>query len=92
MVLRKLDDSYKNVNVSRWGTQTPYATIRRILQKRPARTILQIPPGLWGLTALKQQILQKLAIDQNATEEAIQQFDHTYYQGSDSPNREVETL
>ncbi len=77
----QLDDLYKNVNVSRWGTQTPYATIRRILQKDPHGRFFKIRPGLWGLTALKQQILQKLAIDQNATEEAIQQFDHTYYQG-----------
>ncbi|GIV10272.1 MAG: hypothetical protein KatS3mg019_2363 [Fimbriimonadales bacterium] len=77
----QLDDLYKNVNVSRWGTQTPYATIRRILQKDPQKRFFKIRPGLWGLTALKQQILQKLALDQNATEEAIRQFDHTYYQG-----------
>lgn len=76
-----LGDLYQKVNVNQWGTKTPYATIRRILQKDPQGRFFKIRPGLWGLKAQQQQILQKLAIGQDVTENQIQQFDHTYYQG-----------
>ena len=76
-----LSDLYQQVDFSTWGTQTPYATIRRILQKDPQGRFFKIRPGLWGLTDSREEILQKLAIGADATEEAVQQFDHSYYQG-----------
>ncbi len=64
----------------RWGTKTPYATIRRILQTRP-ELFFRIRPGLWGLKALEDLILQQLDIGLDTTEEHQQRFDHSYFQG-----------
>lgn len=74
-----LGELYKRVDTRGWGTKTPFATIRRILQKDPR--FFRIRPGLWGLTAHQQQILQQLAIGGGATPTQQQAFDHTYYQG-----------
>lgn len=51
---------YKNVDVSKWGTKTPYASIRRIVQSE--RYFFKIKPGLWGLEYLKDDILLKFNI------------------------------
>ncbi len=63
-----------------WGTKTPQATIRRILQI-DSSTFFKIRPGLWGLKEKEEEILSSLNIGHEATEEQIQRFDHTYYQG-----------
>ncbi len=63
-----------------WGTKTPYATIRRILQTRP-ELFFKIRPGLWGLKEYEDQILKQLRLDTTATPEQHQQFDHSYFQG-----------
>jgi len=76
-----LGDLYQNVDYDTWRTRTPYATIRRILQKDPQGRFFKIRPGLWGLADRREEILQKLAIGAGATKEAVQQFDHSYYQG-----------
>jgi hypothetical protein len=62
-----------------WGTKTPFASIRRIVQDD--RYFFKIRPGLWALKAYK----EKLPFDINITEtnkktENIE-FNHTYYQG-----------
>ncbi len=64
----------------RWGTKTPYATIRRILQTRP-ELFFKIRPGLWGLKAQERQILNQLHIGATATDEQEQRFNHSYFQG-----------
>lgn len=76
-----LADLYKHVDTSHWGTKTPYATIRRILQRDPKGRFFKIRPGLWGLTAQKTQILEELRIGEKASHAQQQAFDHTYYQG-----------
>lgn len=63
-----------------WGTKTPYASIRRILQTRP-ELFFKIRPGLWGLKSQEKQILKRLRLGTPATEERQQQFSHSYYQG-----------
>ncbi|HVU08916.1 MAG TPA: hypothetical protein VHG89_10270 [Verrucomicrobiae bacterium] len=65
-----------------WKTKTPLASIRRIVQTR--KEIFKIKPGLYGLTAKKnelesQGIIAETQKNQNSAE--VQKFGHTYYQG-----------
>ncbi len=76
-----LKELYTLVPYKKWGTQTPFATIRRILQKDPQSRFFRIRPGLWGLTELKEKILEQLSIDESASPEQVAEFDHSYYQG-----------
>jgi hypothetical protein len=74
-----LADLYKRIPIQSWGTKTPFATVRRILQMD--RRFFRIRPGLWGLTAQRDRILDSLQIGEAASEEQQTAFDHTYYQG-----------
>jgi hypothetical protein len=74
-----LADLYKRIPTQNWGTKTPFATVRRILQMD--RRFFRIRPGLWGLTAQRDRILDSLQIGAAASEEQQTAFDHTYYQG-----------
>ena len=74
-----LADLYKRIPIQSWGTKTPFATVRRILQMDPR--FFRIRPGLWGLRAQRNSILDSLQIAETAPEEQQQAFDHTYYQG-----------
>jgi len=74
-----LADLYKRIPIQSWGTKTPFATVRRILQMD--RRFFRIRPGLWGLTAQRDRILDSLQIGAAASEEQQTAFDHTYYQG-----------
>ncbi len=76
-----LKELYTLVPHNEWGTRTPFATIRRILQKDPQSRFFRIRPGLWGLTELKEKILKQLSIDESASPEQVAKFDHSYYQG-----------
>lgn len=68
--------SYPHVQ---WGTKTPQASIRRIVQKRSE--FFKIRPGLWGLREHEKDILKALQIGDEATPAQQEHFDHTYYQG-----------
>lgn len=61
----------------KWGTKTPFASIRRIVQKR--EEFFRIKPGLWALKSEQEEVLAKLSLggDTRRTEG----FDHSYYQG-----------
>jgi len=74
-----LADLYKRIPIHNWGTKTPFATVRRILQMDPR--FFRIRPGLWGLTEQRDRILDSLQIGAAASEEQQTAFDHTYYQG-----------
>jgi hypothetical protein len=63
-----------------WGTQTPFASIRRIVQQRK-EYFFKIRPGLWGLVAQKNRILNDLNLGEHSTLEQKSQSDHYYYQG-----------
>jgi len=63
-----------------WGTKTPFASIRRIVQQYP-QLFFKIRPGLWGLTKDKEEILAKLAIEGQTSQAKVEEFDHSFYQG-----------
>jgi hypothetical protein len=66
-----------NVDVSKWETKTPYASIRRIVQDN--RYFFKIKPGLWALNANKAEVLKKFNIEKSV--ETNLDFNHSYYQG-----------
>lgn len=61
-----------------WGTKTPFASIRRIVQTYPDH-FFKIRPGLWALTSEREAILKQLALD--AASLKGERFGHSYYQG-----------
>lgn len=63
----------------KWGTQTPFASIRRIVQTNPK--IFKIKPGLWALEEQRDQVLQKFSISSTDSPVHVERFNHTYYQG-----------
>lgn len=69
---------YHNVNVSGWGTKTPFKSINRIVQDE--RFFFRIKPGLWALKEKKNEVLKILAIDP-AKEKKTEEFNHSYFQG-----------
>lgn len=68
---------FKIENV-KWGTKTPFASIRRIVQDE--RFFFKIKPGLWALKEEKEKVLSLFDI-QNKKSEIEVEFNHTYYQG-----------
>lgn len=68
-----------NVPGCEWGTKTPYASIRRIVQDD--RFFFKIRPGLWALKNLRDAVLRHFNIDKNSSEQQKREFDHSYYQG-----------
>lgn len=66
------------VDFSMWGTKTPYASIRRIVQTN--KEFFRIQSGLWGLTEQKDAILDKLAIEEG-DKKSMADFTHGYMQG-----------
>lgn len=66
-----------------WKTETPFASIRRIVQTRP-QEIYKIKPGLYGLVSHRatneaRGILAET--QQNKTSPEVQESNHYYYQG-----------
>jgi hypothetical protein len=62
-----------------WGTRTPFASIRRIVQTNPA--FFRIRPGLWALAAERASVLRSLSLSETAPAPRVQEFNHSYYQG-----------
>jgi hypothetical protein len=80
--LGQLNQETLRIKECHWGTKTPFASIRRIVQMRPE--IYKIKPGLYGLVALREQneakgILEQTQRNQNSQELIIS--NHAYYQG-----------
>jgi len=73
--LRKLNET---VDFSSWGTKTPEATVRRIVQL--SKSIFRIRPGLWALEACRDQALRELNLTPG-NRHSEEQFTHGYYQG-----------
>lgn len=69
----------QNVDVSNWGTKTPFATIRRIVQDD--RFFFKIKPGLWALKELEKDVLKRFQIQDDSKKENEEKFNHSYYQG-----------
>jgi len=62
-----------------WGTKTPFASIRRIVQTHPA--FFKIRPGLWALTSEQQKVLEELGLKKKDPVVKDEEFSHSYYQG-----------
>jgi hypothetical protein len=63
-----------------WGTKTPFASIRRIVQLYP-ELFFKIRPGLWALTARREEVLEKFALAGQVSSNKAEEFNHSYYQG-----------
>lgn len=68
---------FKIENV-KWGTQTPFASIRRIVQDD--RFFFKLKPGLWALKSKKDEVLKRFEIS-NIKKNDDLEFNHSYYQG-----------
>ncbi|HSW55418.1 MAG TPA: hypothetical protein VLH59_10025 [Ignavibacteriaceae bacterium] len=68
---------FKIENV-KWGTKTPFASIRRIVQDE--KFFFKIKPGLWALKEEREKVLRQFEI-QTKKSETEKQFNHSYYQG-----------
>lgn len=66
------------LDFSLWGTKTPEASVRRIVQDNP--TFFKIEPGLWALTEYKNSILKQFKLKDADTSQK-NDFSHSYYQG-----------
>ena len=66
------------IDFSSWGTKTPQASVRRIVQTN--KEFFRIATGLWGLSDNKQEILKNLDICES-NKESINYFTHGYIQG-----------
>lgn len=62
-----------------WGTKTPFASMRRIVQTNPQ--FYKIRPGLWALGAYRDRLPFAKQADQNAAKQMQDGFSHTYFQG-----------
>lgn len=71
----------KEVDVSDWKTKTPYATIRRIVQKE--ELFFKIKPGLWALNSYKNKLPEdiKKLTSSSKNKEETERYSHSYYQG-----------
>ena len=68
-----------NVKGSKWGTKTPYNSIRRIVQEE--KYFFKIEPGLWALNSYKDRLPFSSKIQENAPKKEREEFSHSYYQG-----------
>lgn len=75
--LGQLYQSAPKIPDSEWGTKTPFASIRRIVQTHDE--FFKIRPGLWALTAEKEKVMS-LFVDQNAPEKQ-REYSHYFFQG-----------
>lgn len=77
--LAQLYREVMQVKDCQWGTKTPFASIRRIVQTRPE--IFKVRPGLWALRSHQTRLgVSEYAESAPLSPEAIQQS-HAYYQG-----------
>lgn len=65
------------IHGSKWGTKTPFASIRRIVQKH--NEFFKIRPGLWALTSEKDKILR--LFEGEGTKTGEREYSHYFYQG-----------
>lgn len=62
---------------STWGTKTPFATIRRIVQVH--EEFFKIRPGLWALTSEKEKVLRLFSGETKQAKE--REYSHYFFQG-----------
>lgn len=75
--LGQLYQSAPKVPGSTWGTKTPFASIRRIVQQHDE--FFKIRPGLWALTSEKERVLRLFSGEEKKSKE--REYSHYFYQG-----------
>ena len=73
--LRRLNEI---VDFSNWGTKTPEASVRRIVQN--SDVIFKVRPGLWALEECRGSVLEKFKL-LPGNKKSEEEFSHGYYQG-----------
>ena len=76
--LKHLYEHAPHVEGSEWGTKTPNASIRRIVQKRDL--FFKIRPGLWALEDCREELPEHL-YSESTPPEKQEEYNHTYFQG-----------
>ena len=71
-----LFDLYHKTDVSTWGSKTPFASIRRIVQTN--KEFYKVRAGLWGLCDFRDKNLAKTG---DSKSEQNEKFTHSYFQG-----------
>ena len=71
-----LFDLYHKTDVSTWGSKTPFASIRRIVQTN--KEFYKVRAGFWGLCEYKDKNLAKTG---DSKSEQNEKFTHSYFQG-----------
>src|SRR5450830_1838253 len=80
--LGQLNQEVFKITDCEWKTNTPFASIRRIVQLN--KNIYKIKPGLYGLMDYKQSLESKGIIeetDKNKDSKEVIDFNHSYFQG-----------
>ena len=80
--LGQLNQEVFKIKDCEWKTNTPFASIRRIVQEN--ENIYKIKPGLWALKSYQKELEQKGIIvetEKNKNSKEILEFNHSYYQG-----------
>ena len=75
--LGQLYQTAPKISGSKWGTKTPFASIRRIVQQHDE--FFKIRPGLWALTSEKDKVLRLFAGE--GTKPKEREYYHYFYQG-----------
>jgi hypothetical protein len=74
-----LNQNVFKIEACRWGTKTPFASIRRIVQD--PRFFFKIRPGLWALNSYRNRLPIEIYPTERQSEPARAEYNHTYYQG-----------
>jgi hypothetical protein len=70
---------YQHVQMKDWGTKTPFASIRRIVQLDPR--FFRLEPGLWALKSYESKLPFPLEVKTKSDSVKQEKFSHTYFQG-----------
>lgn len=70
---------YQLIDFSSWGTKTPHASVRRIVQDR--KEVFKIRPGLWALETYRNQLPPQILATDDTSEAEKDIYNHAYYQG-----------
>lgn len=76
--LKYLYEHAPHVKGSEWGTKTPNASIRRIVQRHDE--FFKIRPGLWALKEYTDELPEHIYAE-SAPDKKQEQYNHTYFQG-----------
>jgi hypothetical protein len=75
--LGQLYQAVPKISDCNWGTKTPFASIRRIVQTHDE--FFKVRPGLWALTSEKEKVM-RLFLDEKAPEKE-REYSHYFFQG-----------